>query len=118
MGALMQRRRESRIPVEILSRYRTGSGCAHSVQVSDLSRTGCMLIQNYSALPVGKHLTIRLDNIGPIEAVVRWHDGKHIGIEFSVPLHPSMMDNLAQRFQLSEGSGRGWQQGWQEGVRA
>ena len=94
----MQRRQDPRIPVEILSRYRTGSGLAHIVQVSDLSRSGCMLHQNYSALAIGKQLTIRLDNIGPIESVVRWKDGLKVGIQFLTPLHPSMADHLAARF--------------------
>jgi len=76
-----------------------------------------MLVQNFSALPIGKRLTIRLDNIGPIEAIVRWHDGTHIGIEFFNPLHPSMMENLAQRFQINDGSGHTWEQGIPEDCR-
>ena len=94
----MQRRQDARIPVEILSRYRTGSGLAHIVQVSDLSRSGCMLHQNYSALEVGKRLTIRLDTIGPIDSIVRWKEGLKVGIQFLSPLHPSMADHLAARF--------------------
>ena len=94
----MQRRCESRIPVEILSRYRTGSGCAHHVHVTDLSRTGCLLHQNYSALVIGKHLSLRLGSIGPIESVVRWHDGLRVGVEFLTPLHQSVMDHLAGLF--------------------
>lgn len=98
----MQRRREQRIPVEILSRFRTGSGCAHNAYVANLSRTGCLLVQNFSTLPVGKRITIRLDTIGPIDSVVRWHEGRRVGVEFVVPLHHSVLEHLAERFQFGD----------------
>jgi hypothetical protein len=101
----MQRRQESRIPVEILSRYRTGSGCAHTVHVSNLSRTGCLLIQNYAALPVGKVLSLRLDTIGPLEATVRWQNGRRVGVQFAAPLHPSVLEHLGQQFRFAEARG-------------
>lgn len=90
----MSIRREDRIPVEILSRYRTGSGRVHMVQVSNLSRSGCLLHQNFSALEVDKKLTIRLGAIGPIDSVVRWKDGLDVGVEFLDPLHPSVLDHI------------------------
>lgn len=86
--------REQRIHVEILSRYRTGSGRMHMVQVSNLSRSGCLLHQNFSALEVDKKLTIRLGDIGPIDSVVRWKDGLDVGVEFMVPLHASVLDHI------------------------
>ena len=96
----MQKRNEPRLPVEITSRLRTGSGQAHIVRVSNLSRSGCRLHQNYSALNVGKHLTIRLGEIGPIDSVVRWKDGLAIGLEFVTPLHPAMMDHLTRQYGI------------------
>lgn len=93
----MHKRQELRLPVEITSKYRTGSGQAHIVRVSNLSRSGCLLHQNYSVLRPGKMLTIRLGEIGPIEAVVRWQDGLKIGLEFLTPLHQAMMDHLSRQ---------------------
>ena len=90
-------RREDRIPVEILSKFRTGSGRAHMVQVSNLSRSGCMLHQNFSALEPGKKLTLRLGTVGPIESIVRWKDGLDLGIEFEVPLHPSVFEHIVSQ---------------------
>lgn len=90
----MSLRREDRIPVEILSRYRTGSGRVHTVQVSNLSRSGCLLHQNFSALDVDKKLTIRLGAIGPIDSIVRWKHGLDVGVEFLNPLHPSVLDHI------------------------
>jgi hypothetical protein len=97
----MTPRREQRIPVEILSRYRSGTGRAHIVQVSDLSLTGCRMHQNFSALEVGMKLTIRLGTIGPIESIVRWKEGLDVGIEFLVPLHPSVLDHIAAQHRRS-----------------
>lgn len=96
----IQKRQEPRLPVEITSRYRTGSGQAHIVRVSNLSRSGCMLHQNYSALSVGRMLTIRLGEIGPIDSVVRWKDGLNVGLEFITPLHPAMMDHLTRQYGI------------------
>lgn len=84
--------------MEITSRYRAGTGRAYIVRVSDLSRSGCMLHQNYSVLKPGKMITIRLGEIGPIEAMVRWQDGLALGLRFLYPLHPAMMDFLAQKY--------------------
>lgn len=100
----MSARREKRIPVEILSRYRSGSGRAHIVQVYDLSISGCRMHQNFSALDVGKILTIRLGDVGPIESVVRWKEGLNVGIEFLVPLHPSVFDHIISRHGRGEGA--------------
>jgi len=94
----MSSRREERIPVEILSRYRSGTGRAHIVQVYDLSPSGCRLHQNFSVLESGKLLTIRLGDVGPIESVVRWKEGLNVGLEFLVPLHPSVFDHIVSRY--------------------
>ena len=102
---VIQKRQEPRLPVEITSRYRTGSGQAHIVRVSNLSRSGCLLHQNYSALSPGKMLTIRLGEIGPIDSVVRWKDGLNVGLEFITPLHQAMMDHLSQLYGVVWGKG-------------
>lgn len=99
----MQAPREERIPVEILSQYRTGSGRAHIVQVSNLSRAGCLMHQNFSALDVGKNLTIRLGTVGPIDAVVRWKEGLDVGLEFLNPLHPSVLDHIVAQHGKARG---------------
>jgi hypothetical protein len=96
----MSERREQRIPVEILSRYRTGSGRVHTVHVSNLSQTGCLLHQNFSVLEQGKVLTIRLGEIGPIDSIVRWKKGLEVGIEFTTPLHPSVFDHIVNGLKI------------------
>ena len=87
-----------------------------------MSRTcPALLHQNFSALAVGKHLSLRLDTLGPIESIVRWHDGLRVGIEFLTPLHPSMMDHLARLFGTIKPDHHGvpdWAtKGWASAVR-
>lgn len=94
----MQAPREERIPVEILSQYRAGTARAHIVQVSNLSLSGCLLHQNFSVLEAGKHLTIRLGTVGPIDSVVRWKDGLDVGIKFLTPLHPSVFEHILTQY--------------------
>ena len=43
---LMSERRDSRLPVQMQGRYRSGNGRVHDVQISNLSLTGCRMFQN------------------------------------------------------------------------
>lgn len=79
-------------------RYRTGNGRVHDVQISNLSRSGCRMWQNHHWLEVGASIALRIENIGPIDSVVRWKNNNEMGVEFITPLHPSVLDHLAAHF--------------------
>jgi hypothetical protein len=87
-------RREPRITVSIQGRYRTGSGIARDVIVSDLSTMGCKFYDRFSNLKEDSRLTLRIGNIGPIDAVVRWRAGQIIGVKFDDALNPSVFDHM------------------------
>lgn len=80
--------------VSIQGRYRTGSGVARDVIVSDISTKGCKFYDRFSNLKPGSRITIRLGNIGPLDAIVRWRTGQLIGVQFDDALHPSVFDHM------------------------
>jgi hypothetical protein len=87
-------RREPRIAVSIQGRYRSGSGLARDVVVTDLSTSGCKFYDRFSNLKNDDRVTIKVGNVGPIGAVVRWRTGQIIGVEFEAPLHASVLDHM------------------------
>ncbi|MGD9473014.1 MAG: PilZ domain-containing protein [Novosphingobium sp.] len=95
---MMSERRDMRLPVKMQGRYRSGNGRVHDVQISNLSLTGCRMFQNHSWLGEGDPIALRIENIGPIDAIVRWKDRTEMGVEFINALHPSVLDHLAAHF--------------------
>ena len=89
-----EERAEPRVSVSIQGRYRTGSGVARDVIVSDLSTMGCKFYDRFSNLKPDIRVSLRIGNIGPIDAVVRWRAGQIIGLRFDDALHPSVFDHM------------------------
>ena len=90
----MESRHETRHPIEIQGRYRTGNGIARDVAITDLSTHGCRIFDRFSKLVGSSFLTIRIGSIGPLEAHVRWVEKGVIGLEFVRPLHPSVLEHM------------------------
>lgn len=91
---MVKERSEPRIAVSIQGRYRTGSGIARDVIVSDISAMGCKIYDRFSNLEKDARLTIRIGSIGPLDAVVRWRTGQLIGVKFDTALHSSVIDHM------------------------
>ena len=94
----MDNRHDRRMPVAIHGYYRSGTGRVHDVQITNLSRSGCRMQQNHNWLDVGASIALKIDQIGPIDSVVRWKNSDEMGVEFADPLHPSVLDHLAAQF--------------------
>ena len=91
---MAEERSEPRIAVSIQGRYRMGSGVARDVIVSDISTMGCKFYDRFSSLKKDSRITIRIGNIGPLDALVRWQAGQLIGVRFDDALHPSVFDHM------------------------
>lgn len=91
---MTEERSEPRINVSIQGRYRTGSGVARDVIVSDLSTRGCKFYDRFSNLKAEARISLRIGSIGPIDAVVRWRTGQIIGVRFDDALHPSVFEHM------------------------
>ena len=88
------KRQSARKNVGIEGRYRTGAGVPRDVWVTDLSKTGCRFYDRFGTMQAGKAITIKIGNVGPIPATVRWWDNHTNGVQFEQPLHDSVYEHI------------------------
>lgn len=91
--------RSARHEITIVGRIFTAKG-SRDVTVVDLSETGCQFRDLARILEPGGRLTIKLGPIGPIEAAVRWRRSTKVGVQFSTPLYPSVLEHIRAHFDL------------------
>ena len=92
-------RSHERHDLTIIGRLYTGQG-SRDVTILDLSESGCRFHEPHSRLKEGTPLTIKIGPVGPVEASVRWCRGEHVGLQFSNPLYPSVLEHIRQHFDL------------------
>lgn len=92
---------EDRYPIAAPGTIRS-AGYRREVVLRDLSTRGCRFVEKGSALTRGKHITIRIGSIGPIDAMVMWNRGEIVGVQFNDPLHPSVFDHIRGDSSFSE----------------
>jgi hypothetical protein len=92
-------RASPRHELTIIGRLYTANG-SRDVTVLDLSESGCRFHEPVSQLKENTLLTIKIGPVGPIEASVRWCRGDHVGLQFSNPLYPSVLEHIRQHFDL------------------
>jgi hypothetical protein len=90
----MKDRRDERHGLIVNGRYRTGRGLPMDIVLHDLSRSGCQIHDRMGRLEVDQFLTIRIGPIGPIDAHVRWLEGRNAGIQFDTPLNDAVLDHI------------------------
>ncbi|WP_338501358.1 PilZ domain-containing protein [Sphingomonas kaistensis] len=89
-------RKVERVPVQTALAVRQTGRRPRSVPATNLSRFGCCL--TFDDLPVaGEWVWVAMPGLAPIEARVRWADGRRAGVEFVHPIHASVLDMLLQR---------------------
>jgi hypothetical protein len=92
------RRRDRRHQICVAGAYRTGSGTARAVELTDLSLTGCRFIDPSNRLAVGTRLTVKIGQVGPFDALVSWIDGSSIGLRFIDRLYAPYFEQLVERW--------------------
>lgn len=92
------RRRDRRHQISVAGAYRTGSGSARAVELTDLSLTGCRFIDPSNRLSVGTRLTVKIGQVGPFDALVSWIDGSSIGLRFIDQLYAPYFEQVVQRW--------------------
>jgi hypothetical protein len=90
----MKDRRDERHGLIVNGRYRTGRGLPMDIVLHDLSKSGCHIHDRMGRLDVGQFLTIRIGPIGPIDAHVRWLEGRNAGIQFDSPHNDAVLDHI------------------------
>lgn len=89
-----ERRRGDRLPADITASIRArGSAVRTKAEVADLSANGCKLISR--EYETGDEVLIALAHLTPIIGRVCWAEEGAVGVEFSAPLHPSVVKHLS-----------------------
>ncbi len=104
-----EHRREERHVVTVAGRYRPRFGGSRDVWIKDISESGCRFFDRFSVLAVDTAILVKVGNVGPIAAGVKWRDGHTVGAEFERPLHPSVLEHIIREMDRPEGrpSGEG-----------
>ncbi|MGE5953554.1 MAG: PilZ domain-containing protein [Qipengyuania vulgaris] len=90
----MDLRREQRYSISVPGRYRKGTGVRYNVAIKDLSEYGCQFSDLVGRIDAGDEITIRIGEIGPLDARVKWVVKREIGVEFDQPLYPSVLEHI------------------------
>ena len=90
----METRKKKRYSISAEGRYRKGTGVRFNIAIQNLSEHGCQFADLVGRIDVGDDITIRIGEIGPIPARVKWIEKRMAGVEFDHPLHPSVLDHV------------------------
>lgn len=92
---MLDRRRESRLFVEVPGSYGESGAGTHDILFSAISANGCRLNHIAPHLRVGDTIALHLGPIGPVKATIRWRSDMTAGVEFHEPLEEAVVDFFA-----------------------
>lgn len=92
-----ERRDGTRAGVTIEADIRKTGRTPFKVYVRDLSMTGCRAETLTKTIP-GDRIWLTLPGFNAIEATIRWSNSRGCGIQWAMPLHPSVFDHIRQRY--------------------
>ena len=85
-----------RKPVGITAHLREMGGSRLDLEVHNLSLTGFRAACIYN-VPVGARVFLTIPSFSAFEAEVAWRDKQGFGCRFIQPLHPAVLDMIANR---------------------
>lgn len=91
----MERRRESRLFVEVPGSYQHGAEARQDIIFGSISTSGCRLNHVAPHIGVGDVIALNLGPIGPLQATVRWCRDGRAGVEFHQPLERAIVGYFA-----------------------
>lgn len=91
----MDRRRKSRLFVEVPGSYEEIGMSSHEIVFSAISANGCRLNHIAPHLRVGDVIALHLGPIGPLKATIRWRSDISAGVEFHEPLEDAVVNFFA-----------------------
>jgi len=98
----MNARRAERRNIAAQVRLRRSGSLNYVVHAYDLSQTGCRL--EFVQRPrISEWVWVKFEGLAAIDSRVRWTDGNMLGIEFTNPIDPRVLDVLVARLE-SDGS--------------
>lgn len=91
----MDRRRESRLFVEVPGSYQAEDAKPCDIVFSAISANGCRLNHVAPHIGVGNVISVNLGPIGPLKATVRWRQESSAGVQFHETLESAIVDFFA-----------------------
>jgi hypothetical protein len=93
----MERRRESRLFVEVPGSYQEAGAATREFDIlfDQISANGCRLNRVAPHMGVGDVIALHLGPIGPLAGTIRWRRDNTAGVEFHEPLEPAIVDFFA-----------------------
>lgn len=98
----VEQRREERFLIQVAGRYRPRHGGSRDIWIKDLSEYGCRFYDKFSILETGSTILVKIHNIGPIPALVKWREASVAGVEFEKPIHPGVMEHIIREMDERE----------------
>ena len=89
-------RKSKRVPLEMGAGLRQRGGTGVAIQIVDLSVDG-FRASTHLQVDKGADVWLRLPGLEPYQAKVVWAKGNFIGCAFERPLHPAVLDMIANR---------------------
>jgi hypothetical protein len=86
-------RSQLRVPVAIEGGVANSTIGRRPATLVDLSSRGCRIDWPFGAT-VGMVVVLKIPELAPIGARVRWRTATHIGLSFNTPLHQSVLDRI------------------------
>ena len=81
------RSEKERFEVNVMGTVRTGSGKPIQAEITDLSENGCACTVGTVWMQSSDHASLRIGDLGPIDATIRWVNDRQVGIEFHRPVY-------------------------------
>lgn len=88
------RRRTTRLEVNVEGVIRRGNGVEHAVAISNLSLDGCWFTASGRRIPARTRLALSVGPLGLLHARVAWRVGAVHGVSFDQALHPAVLDHI------------------------
>lgn len=72
-------------------------GRTYRLKLTDLSEQGCQFRLPWSAdFRPRTTINLRIGQMGPFPAVVRWSRGAWVGVEFDIPVYGPVLDHMCE----------------------
>lgn len=94
-------RLSERHSVLLQARCRKSSWNVFPVELGDISEGGCCVIGSSEEFVIGETVQLRIANLKPLTAHVRWRRGAKVGVEFRSALKGNLIDELGQRYGIT-----------------
>jgi hypothetical protein len=91
-------RKSARVPLKAEVQLRRSGQHHYKVNAFDLSREGCKL-EFVERPSLDETVWVKFDGYDAIQSSVCWIEGHSVGIEFSRPIYPAILDVMIARLK-------------------